>query len=106
MSQALMFRDASITSLSGSSQQALGPNGQRQLLIIENDGADNVGINLCGPNTGGTQTTTGIGNLAAIAGTGTITIVAGGSLVLDHVVPQNAVNVIGTSGQPLTVIEA
>ena len=87
-----MFRDASITSLSGSSQTALAKNGNRQFLLIENTGNANIGVNL----TGGT---------AAIAGTGTITIVANGSLLLDHVIPQNAITVIGTTGQPVCVIE-
>ena len=93
MSQALMFRDASIISLSGSSQTALAKNGNRQFLLIENSGNANVGVNL----TGGT---------AASGGTGTITLAAGVSLLLDHVVPQNAITVIGTAAQPLCVIEA
>lgn len=93
MSQALMFRDASITSLSGSSQQALAKNGNRQFLLIVNTGNANIGVNI----TGGT---------AAIGGTGTTTIVANGSLLLDHVVPQNAITVIGTAAQPVCVIEA
>lgn len=93
MSQQLMFRDNSIASLSGASQQAIALNGNRQFLLIENTGNANVGVNL----TGGT---------AAIGGTGTITIVPNGSILLDHVVPQNQINVIGTAAQPLCVIEA
>jgi len=105
MTQQLMFRDPSIASLSGSSQTAIGQNGNRQFLLIENTGNANIGVNFSGPATGGTQTATGIGNIAAIGGTGTITIVPGGSILLDHVVPQNPVNVIGTAGQPVTINE-
>ena len=93
MTQALIFRDASITSLTGSSQQALAKNGNRQFLLIENTGSASIGVNL----TGGT---------AAIGGAGTLTIVAGGSIMLDHVVPQNAITVIGTAAQPVAIIEA
>lgn len=93
MTQQLMFRDNSITSLSGSSQQALALNGNRQFLMIENTGNANVGVNTAG-------------GAAAIGGTGTVTLVPNGTLLLDHVVPQNQINVIGTAGQPLTVVEA
>jgi hypothetical protein len=92
MSQNGMARDNSIASLTGSSQQALALNGGRQFLAIENTGNANVGVNI----TGGT---------AAIGGSGTITIAAGGSIILDRWVPQNAINVIGTAGQPLAVVE-
>ena len=107
MSEPRMFRDKSIASLSGSSQQACAPNGNRQFLLIENTGTANVGVNFSGPNSGGSQTTTGIGNVAAIAGAGTVTVVANGSLIFEGLaVPQNAVNIIGTAGQPVVVIEA
>lgn len=106
MTQQLMFRDASILSLTGSSQAALPQNGNRQFLLIENTGSANIGVNMSGPATGGSQTSTGIGNIAAIAGVGTVTIVPGGSIFLDHVVPQNPVNIIGTAAQPVTVYEA
>lgn len=101
-----MFRDLSITSLTGASQTAIGQNGNRQFLLVENTGSANIGVNFSGPATGGTQTTTGIGNIAAIGGTGTVTLVPGGSILLDHVVAQNPVNVIGTSGQTVAIIEA
>ncbi len=93
MTQQLMFRDNSITSLTGASQQALALNGARQFLLIENTGNANVGVNMSG-------------GAAAIGGTGTLTLVPNGTLILDHVVPQNQINVIGAAGQPLTVIEA
>lgn len=104
MTQQLMLRDNSITSLSGSSQAALPQNGNRQFLLIENTGNANIGVNFVGPATGGTQGG-GVGNVAAIGGTGTITIVPNGSILLDRVVPQNPVNVIGTAAQSVTIIE-
>jgi len=84
--------DKSITSLSGSSQSALAANPQRQLLVIQNTGNANVGINL-------------VGGTAAIAGTGTITLAPQGSMTFDITIPLGAVNVIGTAGQPLLVLE-
>ena len=93
MTQQLMFRDLSIATLSGADQVAIPLNGNRQFLLIENTGSANVGVNL----TGGT---------AAIAGSGTVTLVPNGTIFLDHVVPQNAIHVIGTAGQPLVLIEA
>lgn len=87
-----MVRDKSITSLTGASQTAIALNGNRLFLLIENSGNANIGVNL----TGGT---------AAIGGTGTITIAAGGSLILDVFCPQNPITVIGTAGQPVTIIE-
>ena len=102
-----MARDKSILSLSGASQQALPLNGNRQFILLQNTGANPVAINFSGPATGGTQTTTGVGNIASIGGTGCITLApnerwpqAGNTYI-----PQNPVNVIGTSGQSLTVLE-
>jgi hypothetical protein len=92
MSDTGIARDNSITSLTGASQQALALNGNRQFLAIENTGNANVGVNLTG-------------GVAAIGGTGTLTLAAGQAFIFDHWVPQNAVNVIGTAAQPLTVIE-
>lgn len=93
MTQQLMFRDLSIAALTGTDQVAIALNGNRQFLLIENTGNANIGVNLTGLT-------------AAIAGTGTVTIVPGGSILLDHVVPQNAIHVIGTAGQPVCVVEA
>ena len=89
----LPFQDVSITSLSGSSQTAAVAKNHRRFLLIENTGSANIGVNLCG-------------GTAAIGGTGTVTIVANGSLMFDRVVPNTAINVIGTAGQPVTVIQA
>lgn len=87
-----LFYDRSITSLTGSSQQALALNGNRSFLLIENTGNANVGVNLTG-------------GAAAIAGTGTFTLAAGAQLKLDITIPQNAIFVIGTAAQPLMIVE-
>lgn len=105
MSQQLMFRDASIASLSGADQVADGQNGNRQFVAIENTGNANVTVNFCGPATAGSGPG-GVGNAAAPGGTGVLTIVPNGSIVLDHVVPQNPIVVRGTAGQPVTIVIA
>lgn len=83
--------DYSITSLSGSSQQLMAQSMTRSFLCIVNTGSSNIGVNIAG-------------GTAAIGGTGTITIVPNGSLILDTVVVGNLINVIGTSGQPVCAI--
>lgn len=95
------FRDCSIASMSGSSQALLTvTNFNRKYLILCNTGAtgDNVGVNLAG-------------GTAALAGAGTMTLVPGsckefstGSSYLPNP-PANAINVIGTSTQPVLCIE-
>lgn len=85
--------DRSITSLSGSSQQLMPQNTQRSLLIIENTGNANIGVNLAA-------------GTAAIGGTGTITLVPNGSIIIDsQAVPFQQINVIGTAGQSVTAFE-
>ena len=92
--------DCSIASLSGSSTQLLAANANRKYLLICNIGAtgDNIGVNL----SGGT---------AAIAGTGTITLVPGSckefAIAMSYLPnpPANAITVIGTSGQPVACTE-
>lgn len=83
------IRDASVA-LTGASQQALGVEGARQFLLIHNPGTASVGVNLSGA-------------AAAIGSGGTVTLAVGASLILAEYVPTNAINVIGTSGQPLTI---
>lgn len=105
--QNVTLADCSIASMSGSSQAlgtafALGSkNYTRKYLLICNTGAagDNVGVNL----SGGT---------AALAGTGTLTLVPGACLEYPKsgetefsLVPSNNVNVIGTSSQPVLCYE-
>ncbi|MGH6716161.1 MAG: hypothetical protein ACREDC_08250, partial [Bradyrhizobium sp.] len=68
-------------------------------------GIANVAVNFSGPATGGTGPS-GVGNAAALAGTGCITIVPNGSIMFDRIPPQNPVNVIGTALQPICIVEA
>lgn len=90
LGRTVLVSDNSITSLSGSSQQLLPQDMTRSFMAIVNIGADNIGVNLAG-------------GTAAIAGTGTITIVPNGSLIIEGsgATPGNQVNIIGTSGQPV-----
>ena len=92
-----MARDKSITSLTGASQTVCALNGNRQFLAIENTGNANIGVNFVG-----TAATPGT---ALIGGTGTLTLVPGGSILFQVYVPQNPVTVIGTAGQTVAVIE-
>ena len=90
-----LVSDKSITSLSGSSETLLAQNMQRSFLLIVNTGNANIGVNLAG-------------GTAAIGGTGTVTIVANGSLIFEDAgfIPGNAINVIGTAAQPVCCYEA
>lgn len=88
----VVVNDNSIASLSGSSQQIVPANATRSLLIFFNDGNANAGINLAG-------------GTAVIGGAGTITLVPNGSMTfVTGSIPENAINVIGTSGQPLVCL--
>jgi len=84
--------DRTITSLSGSSQSLMAQNMNRNMLILNNTGNASVGVNL-------------VGGTAVIGGAGTITIVTNGSLVLDSNQIGNAINIIGTAGQPFAAFE-
>lgn len=102
------FADCSIASMSGSSQSlgtafTLGSRAlNRKYLLICNTStvtADTVGVNLAG-------------GTAALAGTGTLTIYPGACVEYSSapgsglaLPPTNAVNVIGTSGQPVLCLE-
>ena len=86
--------DASITSLSGSSEQLLAQAPQlfRRWMMIQNTGNANIGVNL----TGGT---------AAIGGTGTLTLVPNGSMIFSNeFCPAQKVMIIGTAGQPVACL--
>ena len=96
MTQTGMARDNSLT-LSGASQVALPLNGNRQFLLIENTGSAAIGVNYSGAGAAG--------GVAAIGGAGTETLAPSAKTTFDHWTPQNAVNVIGTAGQPVTIIE-
>lgn len=83
--------DYSIATLSGSSQQALAASANRSYLHIFNCGTASVGVNLSGGS-------------AAIGSAGTDTLLPNGQINFSEgSIPQNAINVIGTSGQPLTI---
>ena len=69
--------------LAGSSVQILADNGNRQFLIIQNNSASNMGINV-------------IGGTAVINGTGTLTLTPGAMLFFDSYVPLGAISAIGT----------
>lgn len=86
--------DASISSLSGSSQLLIAENNTRTGLLIMNTGINNIGIAFA--PLGGTAT-------AALGVAGTYTIVPNGSYEPDGgFVPSNAIYIIGTAGQPVT----
>ena len=86
--------DASISSLSGSSQLLVAENNTRTGLLIMNVGSANIGIAFA--PLGGTAT-------AAIGSAGTYTLVPGRAYEPDGgFVPSNAIYVIGTAGQPVT----
>lgn len=87
-----LARDKSILSLTGVSQTATGLNGNRRFLAIENTGAANIGVNITG-------------GVAAIGGTGTLTVAPLGAMTFDIYVPQNAINIIGPAGQLVVVVE-
>lgn len=99
MAQTGMCRDNSIVSLSGASQVGLPLNGNRQFLLIQNTGANPVGVNFSGAGAGG--------GTAVIGGAGTITLAPNEKFPQAGMgwIPQNAINLIGTSGQPVTIIE-
>lgn len=83
--------DSSISSLSGSSQLGLAASANRSYIHIFNCGNANVGVNLSG-------------GAAVIGGAGTDTLVPNGQINFSEgSIPQNAINVIGTAGQPLTI---
>jgi hypothetical protein len=87
--------DASISSLSGSSQLLIAENNTRTGLLIMNVGTDNIGIAFA-PLGDGVAT-------AAIGSAGTYTLVPGRAYEPDGgFVPSNAIYVIGTAGQPVT----
>ena len=102
------FADCSIPSLSGSSQSlgttfTLGSKAfNRKYLIICNTStvtADTVGVNMAG-------------GTAALGGTGTLTLYPGACIEYSAapgsglaLPPSNAINVIGTSTQPVLCLE-
>jgi hypothetical protein len=98
------YVDASIASLSGSSQQLLAQQPTRGALIIQNVGANNIGIRfvpLAEPDAAGNVTLPAAA--AAIGSAGTLTLFPGDSYEpTGGSIPINAINIIGTSTQPVT----
>jgi hypothetical protein len=92
MASNFIARDKSITSLTGASQLAVAANANRVFLEIENTGTANIGVNYCG-------------GTAAIGGTGTFTLWPGGSTRYEYRCPQNAVYLIGTAGETVSITE-
>lgn len=90
--------DASIASLSGSSELLMAEHPSRGELIIQNAGSENIGVAFAAP--GATAT-------AAIGGAGTLTLFPGGVYTpAGGAIPLNAVYVIGTAGQPVAAYYA
>ncbi len=97
------LKDASIASLTGSSQLLMHQNMQRGALLIMNVGNANIGIAF-GPLTedGSDGAAT-----AAIGSGGTYTIAPNGSYEPDGgFIPCNAIWVIGTAGQAVSACES
>jgi hypothetical protein len=92
MSRVVTLVDYSISSLTGSSQSLVSKDSTRSFILVHNPGSANIGVN----PTGGT---------AAIGSAGTITLVPNGTMTFNiDGIPANAMTVIGTSGNPVTVI--
>ena len=86
------YTNRSIANLSGSSQTLMAANAAREILIIQNVAANNIGVNLAG-------------GTAAIGTAGTITLPAGASLTLDNSPPVGAITIIGTANDDVTAFE-
>lgn len=88
----LAYTNRSIVNLSGASEVLMGANANRKVLIVVNEGATAVAINL-------------LGGAAALNTAGNITLAAGGNIVLDNNVPVSAITVIGTANADITAFE-
>jgi hypothetical protein len=78
--------------MTGASQQVIGENVNRTYLAVWNSSNDPIGVN----PTGG---------VAAIGGVGTITILPGESEKFVDWVPTNAIQMIGTNGDTICILE-
>ena len=74
--------DGTVT-LAGTNVQILADNGNRQFLMVQNNSAAVMGVNV-------------IGGTAVINGTGTITLNPGTGVFFDSYVPLGAISAIGT----------
>lgn len=86
------YTDQSITNLTGASEELMPANANRRFLLISNEGATAIAVNM-------------IGGAAALNTAGSITIAAGGSITLDTYPPTGAINIIGTAGADVTAYE-
>ena len=93
------WRDKTITSLAGSSETIAAQNGNRAGLIVQNTGTAAVAVNI-------------LGGTAALGAAGCITLSPPGTTVgtnslifLGEAVPQAAITVRGTAGQPCACLE-
>lgn len=96
MTEAALYTDKSIVSMSGVSQVAAVANPKRRALIVHNSGNATAGVNI-------------LGGTAVIGGAGTIAFPALSVGIVPFqfdVVPQAAINVIGAAGQPINIFEA
>ena len=94
-----LLKDASITSLSGSSETLLAAQPGRSYLLIQNTGTANCTVNM----TGGTAAAGGAAcvTLSPINATG-----PNNCIEFSEFVPANAIKVIGTAGQPVLCLWA
>jgi hypothetical protein len=87
------YTNRSIANLSGASEQLMPANANRRVLIVSNEGATAVAVNI-------------VGGAAALNTAGSITIAAGGNIVLDTYPPTGVINIIGTLNADVTAFEA
>lgn len=86
------YTDRSIANLAGTSETLMASNTSRRILIVTNEGATALAVNL----TGGT---------AALNTAGSVTIQSGGNLVLDTYPPTSAITIIGTLNADVSAYE-
>lgn len=86
------YTNRSIAALSGASEVLMPANANRRILVINNVSANKVAVNLTG-------------GAAVIDSNGSITIAAGGSLILDTYPPTGAITIIGTAADKVTAYE-
>ncbi len=88
----IAYTDRSIANLSGASETLMAANASRRFLIVHNEGATSVSVNLAG-------------GVAAAGVGGNITLTAGQQLKLDRSPPIGAITVIGTLNSDVTAYE-
>ncbi len=86
------YTDRSIANLSGIDELLMAANPDRSILIISNEGATPIAVNLSG-------------GVAALNTAGNITLAAGGSITLDEGPPTGDINIIGTANADVTAFE-